>query len=123
VDTRTKIVSAAALRGLGKPALAVAGYFDVLRAEHVRKLHELKETAGGRALAAIVLPCADALLPQQARAELAAGLRIIDYVVLWDARETPLAEALRPVEVIDFGPDDLRIAHKLREHVRHRQNS
>ena len=88
MDTREKIIDlakaagiAAGLRRRGERVILVAGYFDVLTADHVRRFREL---ADGRPLMAAVLDPPEALLGAQARAELAAGLSMIDYVFLLD---------------------------------------
>ena len=58
----------------------VAGSFDPLLAEHVRRLSE--HVAPGRLLVVEVTNPARPLLPQRARAELVAALTMVDYVVL-----------------------------------------
>jgi len=58
----------------------VAGHFDPLLAEHVRRLRE--HVAPGRSLIVEITNPAKPLLAQQARAELVAALSMVDYVVL-----------------------------------------
>jgi bifunctional ADP-heptose synthase (sugar kinase/adenylyltransferase) len=84
LDTRTKIISEqdARQRLLGQPAQWVAGDFDPLLAEHVRRLRECS-TPGRRLVVEITNP-ARPLLAQRARAELVAALGMVDYVVLKD---------------------------------------
>jgi bifunctional ADP-heptose synthase (sugar kinase/adenylyltransferase) len=80
VDTRTKIVSAAeAERIAATGATVVTGYFDPLLAAHVERLERLKRQ-GFPLLIAIAEP-ENPILPAQARAELVAGLAVVDYVV------------------------------------------
>lgn len=61
----------------------MAGHFDPLLAEHVRRLSE--HAAPGRLLVVEITNPARPLLPQRARAELVAALAMVDYVVLGNA--------------------------------------
>ena len=86
MDTREKIVDlaraaqiAAALRSGGARVRLLTGYFDVLTPELVRRL---RAVTGGRPVMAAVLDPVRPLLPARARAELAASLSMIDYVIL-----------------------------------------
>jgi bifunctional ADP-heptose synthase (sugar kinase/adenylyltransferase) len=90
LDTRLKIISAkeARLRLGDKPAQWVTGHFDPLLAEHVRRLREC--SARDRLLVVEITNPARPLLPQRARAELAAALAMVDYVVL---KNDPAPEA------------------------------
>ena len=79
MDTRTKIVPPAeAARLAASGATVISGYFDPLLASHAERLQELKR-AGAPLLVLIAEPH-DAILPVRARAELLAGLRVVDYV-------------------------------------------
>jgi len=79
VDTRTKIVDAAQARSIAAHgATVVSGYFDPLVASHAERLAGLK-TQDAPLLVLIVTPD-DAILPARARAELVAGLAVVDYV-------------------------------------------
>jgi bifunctional ADP-heptose synthase (sugar kinase/adenylyltransferase) len=82
LDTRTKIISAedARRRVEGQPAQWVAGHFDPLLAEHVRRLKECS-SPDGNLIVEITNP-ARPLLAQRARAELVAALGMVNYVVL-----------------------------------------
>lgn len=81
MDTRGKIVDLERARALarGGGLRAVAGYFDVLLAGHARALAGLRKP--GVKLLAIVADPPDPVLPAAARAELAASLAAVDYVV------------------------------------------
>ncbi len=80
MDTRTKIISAAeAARVAASGAVVVTGYFDPLLAAHAERLAGLKR-AGLPLMAAIAEP-ENPILPARARAELVAGLAVVDYVV------------------------------------------
>jgi hypothetical protein len=128
LDTRGKIVDlaqagtiAAGWRSRGARWKLVAGYFDVLTADHVRAMRAL---ADGTPLMAAVLDPPDPLLPSGARAELAASLGMLDYVLLLEgsALEQALAE-LRPDEVVRAEIADGRRSAALIEHVHRRQKS
>jgi bifunctional ADP-heptose synthase (sugar kinase/adenylyltransferase) len=79
VDTRTKIVPAAeAARLAANGVMVVSGYFDPLLSAHPEQLLALKPE-GGSLLVAIAEP-PNPILPARARAELLAGLAVVDYV-------------------------------------------
>ena len=96
MDTREKIVSAAQMERRFSPAnssgaaapVVAKGQFDILRPEHGRRLGEAREP--GAALVVIVLADQNprrAVLDQQSRAELAAGLEAADAVIICDETE------------------------------------
>jgi bifunctional ADP-heptose synthase (sugar kinase/adenylyltransferase) len=122
MDSREKIVDlaraaeiAAALRSRGARVRLLAGYFDVLTPELVRGLRAL---AGPDPLIAAVLDPARPLLPSHARAELAAALSVIDYVLLpGDSCLDRVIAEIRPDEVIR----DERDSQALIEYVHRRQ--
>lgn len=119
MDTRTKIVDASGCRGKG-PMAVVSGYFDPLLAWHARQLTAVRERSG--ALAVVVLPLAGELLPQPARAALAAALRMVDYVLIADNADLDrLFAELKPVEIVRLEDDDFRRRVELMQHVRRRQ--
>jgi bifunctional ADP-heptose synthase (sugar kinase/adenylyltransferase) len=121
VDTRSKILSPAALANSSTAVSAVAwGYFDPLLAAHARELAALRERSGGPVVA-VVLPLENALLPLRARAEMVAALRMIDYVVIADD-EPPesLIACLHPAETLRLEEADRRRTCELREHARSR---
>ena len=122
MDTRGKIIdlaSAARLRRPGVRLKLVAGYFDVLTPDLVSRLGSLSD--GGR-LIAVVLDPPNPLLPSRARAELAAALSVIDYVLLLP--EVGLEKALdeiQPDEVVREDMADRERSQALIEHVHQRQ--
>ena len=126
MDTREKIIDlataaeiAAARRSQGEPVKLVAGYFDVLTPALVRRLRELVD---GRALMAAVLNPPDPLLGPRARAELAAGLSVIDYVFPLDSADFEQAlEKIQPAEVVREEIADRQRSRALVEHVQRRQ--
>jgi bifunctional ADP-heptose synthase (sugar kinase/adenylyltransferase) len=119
VDTRTKILTAAAARQIAPPVAMATGFFDVLRAEHIRELGAIKH---GGVLLVVVLPLAEELLGQRSRAELVAGLRMVDYVVAADHGDVDaLIDALKPVRLARLEVADERRARQLMDHVQRRQ--
>ena len=124
MDTRTKILTLEAAHRLQGPVALVIGNFDVLRASLVRELAEIRRRLPeGTALVAAVVPAPDASLPQHARAELAAGLRMLDYVVTADERTADrLGETLRCPMISRMSAADVSRARDLKEHVRRRQS-
>ena len=122
MDTRAKIIdlaSAARLRRPGVRLKVVTGYFDVLTPDLVRRLRSLSD--GGR-LIAVVLNPPNPLLPSRARAELAASLSMIDYVLLLPEVGLERAlEEIRPDEVVREETADGKRSQALIEHVHQRQ--
>lgn len=111
MDTRAKILLLPAARerleshrGRGQRIVMANGCFDILHVGHVRYLE------GARAEGDVLVVGVNSdsserqlkgegrpVLPQQARAELVAGLGCVDYVVIFDDLTVePLLEALRP---------------------------
>lgn len=121
VDTRTKIVS---LQAAPTGATVVTGTFDVIRADDARELAAIHARHPGRPLLAVILPLADEWLPRRARAELVAGLRMVDYVLNPDdgPLDTLLA-SLQPAEVVRLETVHADRKRQLMEHVHRRQTS
>jgi glycerol-3-phosphate cytidylyltransferase-like family protein len=79
VDTRTKIVPIAEARQISASgATVVSGYFDPLLASHAERLEGLKRD--GTALLVLIGNPSNPILPANARAELVAGLAVVDHV-------------------------------------------
>jgi len=126
MDTRNKIIPpdravslVGELRAQGAAVRVVTGYFDVLVADHVRRLGEIADGSG--VLFALVLDPPQALLSGRARAELVAALAVIVYVV--PAGEQAAGELLghfHPGEVVREESADLLRARRLSEHVQRR---
>jgi glycerol-3-phosphate cytidylyltransferase-like family protein len=126
VDTRSKIVSATEML---PEATLVVGYFDVLGVEHVRELRAIRERASR--LIALVLPNPDGarrtVLPQEGRAEMAAALRMLDYVLICAEPGQPgdlkdLMKRLRPTEIVSLEEAEFRRIDRLIEQVAHGQS-
>lgn len=125
MDTRNKILTPAAALALtpARPLVVVEGYFDILRAEHARELHEIRRRTNAATLLAVVLPLEHGLLPLPARAQLVAALRMIDYVLPGDCEDLDgLVSSLSPAEIVSLEDADIRRARQLIEHVHRRQN-
>ena len=113
MDTRTKIVSSAeAGRIAAEGATAVSGYFDPLLAGHAERLRELKRS--GVPLLVLIADPEDPILPSRARAELVAGLAVVDYVAEADAGLFPH---------VRLEGEDLRRREDLIAHVHARQSA
>ena len=125
MDTRNKILTLDDALARRWPLLVVAaGGFDVLRAAAARDLAAVRERTGAATLLAVVLPLENEILPQRARAEMAAALRMIDYVVIADHSELDrLLACLKPLETVRMEAADACRVRQLIEHVhgRHTQ--
>jgi bifunctional ADP-heptose synthase (sugar kinase/adenylyltransferase) len=114
VDTREKIVAAESApeiarqcRAAGKAVILVTGFFDPLLAAHARRLEAIAR-AGGALFVAVQDP-ARPLLSARARAELVAGLRVVDYVML--------GGAIAADQVFHEEAADQRRTQELEQHV------
>ncbi len=80
MDTRTKIVPLTEAQQIAaRGAIVVSGYFDPLLAGHAERLHSLKRE--DTPLLVLIADPGNPILPARARAELVAGLAVVDYVV------------------------------------------
>jgi bifunctional ADP-heptose synthase (sugar kinase/adenylyltransferase) len=121
MDTRTKIVS---LEAAPRGCTVVSGTFDVVLAEDARELAGIRSSHDELPLLVVVLPLADSLLTQRARAELVAALRMVDYVVTADdtAADAQLA-SLEPAQLVRLEEVHAVRKRQLMEHVQRRQTS
>ena len=123
LDSRTKIVTPDAAFHPPRPLLLVTGRFDILRVEMARELSAARDRVGAGTLAVAILPLADELAPAAARAELAAALRVVDYVFVGaEGGLDALAAALHPIETLHLEEADAQRKRQLTEHV-HRRHS
>ncbi len=125
MDTRTKILTPSALAELEppRPLLLAIGRFDILRVEMARELAAARRRTGAASLLAVVRQLSDELAPLDARAELAAALRVIDYVfAAADGDLTSLAAVLQPIEIMNLEEAETRRKRQLIEHVHSRQS-
>lgn len=113
MDTRTKIVSAAEAAKLAAAgATVVSGYFDPLIASHAQRLALLKRN--GTPLLVLIATPDHPILPARARAELVAGLGVVDHVA-------ELAGGITPQIQLEL--EDAARLERLIEHVRARQQA
>ena len=125
MDTRTKILTASDLTSLDppRPLLVAIARFDVLRTAMVHQLAAARQRTGAKTLLAVVRPLADELAPLPARAEMAASLRVVDYVfILEDGDLSSLPAELRPIEIVSLEEADAARIRQLIEHVHSRQS-
>jgi glycerol-3-phosphate cytidylyltransferase-like family protein len=121
MDTRSKILSGTE-RLAGEPVAMVTGYFDLLRAEHVRALSEARRRAPHARLLVVVVRGPEFLLPLPARAELVAALRMVDYVLTAaDGDVDGLIKTIGPAILVRLESEDVRLVSRLKEHVHQRQ--
>lgn len=121
MDTRSKILDGAENLPPG-PRAIVTGHFDVLRAEHVRALSEVRARTPRIPLVAVVVEGGETLLPLGARAELVAALRMVDYVLTAaDSDVDSLIQTLGPAPVVRLESADVHRVRSLKEHVHRRQ--
>jgi len=126
MDTRTKILTAADLAALDppRPLLVVTARFDVLRAAMVQELAAALGRSGANSLLALVRPLPDELAPIAARAEMAASLRVVDYVFIAENGDlSSLPATLQPVEIVSLEEADAARIRQLIENVHSRQSA
>ena len=126
MDTRTKILTPAAFAALDppRPVLLVTGRFDILRLETARHLAAARARTQAGCLVAAVRPLADAQATLAARAQMAAALRVVDYVLLAENGDLDsLSASLQPIEIISLEEADAHRTRQLIEHVHHRQST
>ena len=120
MDTRTKIVTPAAVATLDlpRPVLLVTGRFDILRVDVARELTAARERTGAQSLIVAIGPYTGELVPLEARAEMAAALRVVDYVFIAEDRDLAgLITALQPIETIHLEEAETHRVGQLIEHV------
>ena len=121
MDTRSKILNPEAAP---RACTVVTGAFDVVLAEDARELSGIHASHPGRPLLVVVLPLLEELLPQRARAELVAALRMVDYVVTADdATPDVLLASLKPAQLVRLEEAQAVRKRQLMEHVHRRQTS
>ena len=121
-DTRGKIVSVKDAAGIareersrGTKVIAFVTHAEVLRAPHVRRL---EEASGHGKLFVILTDPESPLVPLEARAEIVAGLRVVDYVVKVSEGAAAALAAIAPDITIQDEAEDRGRTRELMEHVR-----
>jgi hypothetical protein len=118
MDTRSKIVT---VEEIPECVTIVTGYFEVLRAELVRKLQEVRDRTIGRSVVAVVLQHPAERLQARARAEIVAALRFVDYVLIVSIDAFSGILATFPcAEFVRLEGADLRWTRDFFEEIRHR---
>jgi len=113
LDTRIKVIDAAqAARIAEDGATVISGYFDPLIAFHAERLASLKRD--GAPLLVLIATPPTAILPAAARAQLVAGLAVVDYVC-----DSP--GALSPQIALEA--EHAELFEQLIRHVRARQRA
>jgi bifunctional ADP-heptose synthase (sugar kinase/adenylyltransferase) len=121
MDTRNKIVTP---ERVPRGAVLVTGTFDVIRAEDARELAAIRVRFPGRPLVVAILPLSAEWMPQRARAEMAAALRMVDYVLIADdLNPDALIASLEPAELVRLERVHAERKRQLMEHVQRRQTS
>jgi hypothetical protein len=119
LDTRCKILTLEQASALPSPVVAFVSHLEVLRSSHVIRLQEIAARNLGK-LAVVLTDPDSPLVPLQARAELTAALRVVDYVIPSPGGASPALAALRPTLVVDDEEEDRERTRLLIEHVRSR---
>lgn len=125
-DTRKKIIGidqaralAAEMRRRGTPPAAFVTHLEVLRAGAIQSIEELAASAPGHLFVLLTDP-ESPLVPLDARAELAAALRVVDYVVPCAEGAAPALAAINPGFAVHDEEEDRGRTRQLTEHVRSR---
>jgi bifunctional ADP-heptose synthase (sugar kinase/adenylyltransferase) len=125
MDTRTKILTpeeARALAGGGQSVALVTGHFDGLQAADGRDLRRVRERFPGATLLVAVAPPPQPIFEARARAEMAAALGVVDYVVsLEDPQIAALAAAVPAQRVVRLEAAQQQRMRELIQHVKRRQ--
>ncbi|MEO8660949.1 MAG: hypothetical protein ABI693_20935 [Bryobacteraceae bacterium] len=128
MDTRQKIQPAAAVAAATSAALSrgrqchlVVGFFDPLLAANARRIREFR--AGAHLLVALVDSPTTPLLPAEARANVVAGLRSVDYVVIGGENETQLLTLFPQSAILWMTGADQADAKELARRVHERQGN
>ena len=118
MNTRNKIVSATDLPGT--PAILVIGTFDPLLASHSGRLAELAANQEAKLVVAVADALLEPLLERQARLEMVAALRMVDFVL---PHELGLETAFPWIAIHDDTALHARWSADFKDHVRWRSHS
>ncbi len=126
LDTRDKIITLDQARALApdlaRESVAFVTHMEVLQASHIRKLEELASTGSGKLFVILTDP-ESPWFRMQARAELAAALRVVDYVVPSAGGASAALSAIHPNLIVADEEEDRKRTRLLVEHVRRRARS
>jgi glycerol-3-phosphate cytidylyltransferase-like family protein len=130
VDTRQKIIPAeeavAAARRLdasGRRLVVVIGHFDPLLCAHARALGQVRNGTGSPVVMVVLVPTEAPLLGERARAEMAAALDVVDYVVIMGRDNFgEFVDRLAAEQVILRQGEDENLKRSLIEYVQRRHS-
>jgi hypothetical protein len=126
LDTRGKILTLEQVRALApgvvQESIAFVTHMEVLQASHIRRLEGLASAVSGKLFVILTDP-ESPLVPMEARAELAAALRIVDYVVPAPQGASAALVAIQPIVMVADEEEDRERTRLLVEHVRSRARS
>ena len=110
-------------RDFARPFAVVTGYFDVMLAEDASALEAARNETCARTLMVLVTAPPEPMLAARARAEMAAALRVVDYVVIAEDGPGPeaLLAALAPDRTVRAEAAHQKRSTQLIEHVHRRQ--
>ena len=90
----------------------------------MRELHDARRRTAASSLLVVVRPFPGELAPLAARAEMAAALRVVDYVFVAETGDlSSLAGCTQPFEIVSLEEADARRIRQLIEHVHSRQSA
>ena len=126
MDTRNKILSiaqaaalAGALRREASPPSVFLTHVEVLASDHVRRLEHLAARSPGK-IFLVLTDSSSPLAPMEARAEMAAALRLVDYVVPAADGPAPALAAIQPLITVEDEEEDCARTQQLIQHVQTR---
>ena len=110
-------------REYARPFTVFTGHFDVMLAEDAGALEAARNETCARTLMVLVTPPPEPVLSARARAEMAAALRVVDYVIIADDGPGPeaLLAALAPDRTVRAEAAHQKRSTQLVEHVHRRQ--
>lgn len=122
MDTRIKILDEKQALEVAErePVSVVTGWFDPLLAAHAERLAGIRAGSEGGLMAVVTEPVRP-VLAARARAELVAGLRMVDYVVVPEGgNPEPFLACVRARAVFREEEGDARRQQELIQHVQRR---
>jgi hypothetical protein len=122
VNTREKILSLDQARtaAAGIPVTAFVTHLEVVRADHIRAMETAAAASAPGKLFLVLTDPPSPLVALEDRAEVAAGLRMVDYVVPAAAGREQALDAICPRRIIEDEEEDCGRTRRLIEHVRSR---
>lgn len=119
LDTRGKILTLDQARLLGRTTVAFVTHLEVLRASHIVRLEELAAANPGK-LCVILTDPESPLVNLEARTEVVAALRMVDYVIPSPGGADPALSIIDADLIVRDEEDDRDRTRALIQHVRNR---